>query len=182
MQKAVGFNNVPIVYVKGSAYRIHFCYKSKDDAINIMNNFSLIDKMGVLKTFFYKLFLLYIKMSENTDLTYYQRNKDVILNKAKDYYKNNKKRLREQARNKYRNLSEEDKNKKREYRKNRYHKISEEKNQKLKEYQKIITRQKSPNISSVFCYYLRHTTNTIIKKIVFNCNCNFDSYSNQIVF
>ena len=85
MQKAVGFNNVPIVYVKGSAYRIHFCYKSKDDAINIMNNFSLIDKMGVLK-----LFLLYIKMSENTDLTYYQRNKDVVLNKVKNYYKNNK--------------------------------------------------------------------------------------------
>ena len=33
-------------------------------------------------------------MSESTDLTYYQRNKDVVLNKAKDYYKNNKERLR----------------------------------------------------------------------------------------
>ena len=52
-------------------------------------------------------------MSESTDFTYYQRNKDLVLNKAKDYYKNNKKRLREQARNKYKNLSEEDKNKKR---------------------------------------------------------------------
>ena len=51
-------------------------------------------------------------MSENTDLTYYQKNRDVILNKAKDYYKNNKERLREQARDKYRNLSEEQKNKK----------------------------------------------------------------------
>ena len=29
-------------------------------------------------------------MSQNTDLTYYQRNKDVILNKSKYYYKNNK--------------------------------------------------------------------------------------------
>ena len=27
--------------------------------------------------------------------TYYQRNKDTILNKAKDYYENNKGRLRE---------------------------------------------------------------------------------------
>ena len=27
--------------------------------------------------------------------TYYQRNKDAILNKAKDYYENNKGRLRE---------------------------------------------------------------------------------------
>ena len=46
-------------------------------------------------------------MSENTDLTYYQKNRDVVLNKAKDYYKNNKVRLREQARDKYKNLSEE---------------------------------------------------------------------------
>ena len=37
-------------------------------------------------------------MSEITDLTYYQRNRDLILNKAKDYYKNNKERLKEQAR------------------------------------------------------------------------------------
>ena len=43
--------------------------------------------------------------------TYYQRNSDVALNKAKEYYKNNNKKLKEQARNKYRNLSEEDKNK-----------------------------------------------------------------------
>ena len=48
MQKAASFNNITIVYVKGSAYRIHFWYISKDDAINIMNNSSLIDKMGVL--------------------------------------------------------------------------------------------------------------------------------------
>ena len=48
-------------------------------------------------------------MSENTDLTYYQKNQDVMLSKSKDYYKNNKDRLREQARDKYRNLSEEEK-------------------------------------------------------------------------
>ena len=43
-----------------------------------------------------------------------------ILNKVKDYYKNNNERLREHARNKYKKLSEEDKIKKREYEKNRY--------------------------------------------------------------
>ena len=48
-------------------------------------------------------------MSENINLTYYQRNQDVILNRAKDYYENDKERLREQARDKYRNLSEEKK-------------------------------------------------------------------------
>ena len=45
-------------------------------------------------------------------MTYYQKNRDVILNRAKDYYENNKERLRAKARDKYRNLSEEDKNKK----------------------------------------------------------------------
>ena len=78
---------------------------SKDDAINIKNGSILLDKRGVLY-----IFLLYIKMSENTNLTYYQRNRDVILNRAKDYYENNKERLREQARDKYRNLSEKEKN------------------------------------------------------------------------
>ena len=48
MQKAVSVNNVVIVYVKGNAYRIHFCYMSKDDAINIMNSSNLVDKSGVL--------------------------------------------------------------------------------------------------------------------------------------
>ena len=45
-------------------------------------------------------------------MTYYQRNREVILNRAKNYYQNDKERLREQARDKYRNLSEEDENKK----------------------------------------------------------------------
>ena len=40
-QKAMSFNNVPVVYVKG--------YMSKNDAINIMNHSNLIDKSGVLK-------------------------------------------------------------------------------------------------------------------------------------
>ena len=52
-------------------------------------------------------------MSKSTALTYYQKNRDVILNRAKDYYKNDKERLREQTRDKYRNLYEEEKNKKR---------------------------------------------------------------------
>ena len=33
----------------------------------------------------------------------------MILNRAKDYYENDKERVREQARDKYRNLSEEEK-------------------------------------------------------------------------
>ena len=48
MQKALTFNIVAIVYVKWSAYKIHFWYMSKDDAINTMNGSNLVDKMGVL--------------------------------------------------------------------------------------------------------------------------------------
>ena len=44
-----------------------------------------------------------------SDLTCYQRNRDVILNRAKDYYENDKERVREHARDKYRNLSDEKK-------------------------------------------------------------------------
>ena len=41
-------------------------------------------------------------------MTYYQIHRDVILNRAKDYYEKDQERLRGQARDKYRNLSEED--------------------------------------------------------------------------
>ena len=51
-------------------------------------------------------------MSEGAYLTYYQRNRDLILNRAKDYYEKGKQRLRKQARDKYRNLSQEKKIKK----------------------------------------------------------------------
>ena len=65
-------------------------------------------------------------MGENTNLTNYKKNRDVILNRAKYYYENNKERLRLEARDRYRNLSEEEKNKKREYGINRRYNMSEE--------------------------------------------------------
>ena len=45
-------------------------------------------------------------MSEET---YYQRNREFILNRAKYYYENKKERLREQARDKYKTLPEDKK-------------------------------------------------------------------------
>ena len=44
-----------------------------------------------------------------SDSTYLQRNRGVMLNRAKDYYKDDKERIKKQARDKYRNLSEEKK-------------------------------------------------------------------------
>ena len=48
----MSFNNIAIVFVKQSAYRIRFWYRSKDDAINIMYGSNLVDKGGVLQIFF----------------------------------------------------------------------------------------------------------------------------------
>ena len=48
-----------------------------------------------------------------SEITYYQRNREVILNIAKVYYENNKTLLRERAKNRYRELSEEEKDIKR---------------------------------------------------------------------
>ena len=48
MQKAMGFNNIAIVYIKENAYRIHFWYVSKDDAIKLMTGSNLVDKRGAL--------------------------------------------------------------------------------------------------------------------------------------
>ena len=75
-------------------------------------------------------------MSEcnSVEKTYHQKNRDLILNRAKDCYENDKEKLLEQ--DKYRNFYEEDKNKKREYGRNSYHTMSKEKKQRLKEYQK----------------------------------------------
>ena len=48
MQKAMGFNNIAILYIKKSAYRIYFSYMSKDDTINIMNGSNIVHKKDAL--------------------------------------------------------------------------------------------------------------------------------------
>ena len=96
MQKAIIFNNIAIVSIKGGDYRIHFWYRNKDDAMNITQNCNASKKSGSLYIY---IFLLYIKMSERT---YYQTNRETALNRAKYYFGKNKEVLREKAKNKYR--------------------------------------------------------------------------------
>ena len=48
----MSFNDVAIVSINSSDYRIHFWYMSKDDAISIMHNSNLIDKKAH-RNFFY---------------------------------------------------------------------------------------------------------------------------------
>ena len=67
-----------------------------------------------------------------SETTYYKRNREIALNRAKDFYKNNLENLKEKARHNQRELSEE-KNMKRKNGRNRYHNMSEEKQQRFKE-------------------------------------------------
>ena len=109
---AHSLKNIAILSAKGNTFRWLLRGISENKALKRLNNSITYDRRVLQKRYF---FSLYIKISENTDLTYYQKSQNVILNKAKDYYKNNKERLKEQARDKYRCLSEEEKNIKREY-------------------------------------------------------------------
>ena len=47
IQKAVNFNDVVIVPIKGRDCRINFWYMSKNDATNLLNNY-VLDNKGVL--------------------------------------------------------------------------------------------------------------------------------------
>ena len=51
MKKAMKFNDIVIVSIKGNDYIIHFWYMSKGDAISIMNNSNLNEKTGALSFF-----------------------------------------------------------------------------------------------------------------------------------
>ena len=48
MQKAMNFNDVAIVSIKGNNYRVYFWYMSKDEAISIMHNSCLNEKTELL--------------------------------------------------------------------------------------------------------------------------------------
>ena len=79
--------------------------------------------------------------------TYYQKNRDIILKRAKDYYYNNIEAIRKNMRGKYKILSEEEKEKikicQNNYREKMKNNISEEKREKMKEYQKNYRKKKT---------------------------------------
>ena len=58
-QKTMNFDDVAMVSVKESDYRIYFWYRSKDNAISIINNSNLNKKVDC-----YNFSLSHIKMSE----------------------------------------------------------------------------------------------------------------------
>ena len=66
---------------------------------------------------FWFFFVIY-KWVEILDKPISKKNRNIILDKAKEDYENNKNRLSKQARDRYNSLPEEKKDKKREYRRN----------------------------------------------------------------
>ena len=46
--KAVSMNNLAIIYIRDSVYRINFAFMSKTDTINLIKNAAIMDKRGVL--------------------------------------------------------------------------------------------------------------------------------------
>ena len=73
-------------------------------------------------------------MDESKNLL--SKNRDIILNRAKAYYENNKEILRERAKSRYRELSADEKDLKKQYQKDRYNNMTFEDKQKHKEYQR----------------------------------------------
>ena len=67
-QKAINFNDVAIVYVKGSASWVYFWYMRKIDAISIMNNSNLFDKKGV-----FNFFITLLKMNVSVEESNYKK-------------------------------------------------------------------------------------------------------------
>ena len=96
-----------------------------------------------------------------SEKTYYQKNRDVILNRAKDYYQNGKERFKKPAIDKYRSLTEKNKNKKREYGRNRYHNMSDEKIQRLN-INKITVRTKNKNFDVFSLHCIKNGTRSCV--------------------
>ena len=68
---------------------------------------------------------------------YYQRNRDVLLNKSKEHYRNitdeQKQRYREDKKHKYHSMTDEDRQKYKEYQKNYRKNMSDEQKQRYRE-------------------------------------------------
>ena len=75
-------------------------------------------------------------MSINSQLTYYQRNRDIILKKARDKYNKPEEKIKKlmYEKNKYHNMTEEQKNKRRQYERNRNCNMTKEEKNRRREY------------------------------------------------
>ena len=98
-------------------------------------------------------------MSNAVKLTYYQRNKDLMLKKAKEYYHANKDKINKRLRDDYNELPEEKKIKRREYEKNWCDNMSKEQKIKTKNRYRCLPKKNKNKIRE----YARNPYHTLIK-------------------
>ena len=73
-------------------------------------------------------------MSTTQKITYYQKNRDKLLQKSKNYYENNKEQRHEYRRNKYNNMTDEERLNVLKYRREWYHKLDLERKRGMNNY------------------------------------------------
>ena len=65
------------------------------------------------------------------NVTYYQKNKDKLLQKPRDYYEKNKEQRKQYRRNKYNNMNDEERLNVLKYRREQHHKLDLEKKKRF---------------------------------------------------
>ena len=70
--------------------------------------------------------------SNSQKLTYYQRNRDAMLQRSKEYYENNKDKRKEYQRIRFHNMSVEERDKLNEYHRTWYSKLDDDNKNKMR--------------------------------------------------
>ena len=71
-------------------------------------------------------------ISNSQNLTYYQRNRDTMLQRSKEYYKNNEDRMKEYQRNRFHNMTIEERDKLNECQRTWYSKLDNGRKNKMR--------------------------------------------------
>ena len=71
-------------------------------------------------------------ISNSQNLTYYQRNRDTMLQRSTEYYKNNEGRMKEYQTNRFHNMTIEERDKLNEYHRTWYSKLDDDRKNKMR--------------------------------------------------
>ena len=78
-------------------------------------------------------------MTTLENVTYYQKNKDKLLQKSKDYYEKNEEQRKQYRINKYSNMNDEERLNVLKYRREWYHKLDLEEKRRNRNYSKTVS-------------------------------------------
>ena len=84
-------------------------------------------------------------MTTLENVTYYQKNKDKLLQNSKYYYEKNKEQRKQYRRNKYSNMSDEERLNVLKYRREWYHKLDLEEKRRNRDYSKTVSHPAKVN-------------------------------------